>query len=150
PLHRKVGDDHVKETGLDLFQRLFAGLRGLDLVAFFGEQAFERDDDSALVVDDEQSALHCTSRGFVRCVAIGSGASVDAFPFIEIDVVAGESASGSVASAGVSRTASASGIDTRNSVPTPSPLVTSMVPRCASITFLATPSPRPVPFCFGV
>ncbi len=52
PLHAQVRDDHVEEAGLDLLERIFSGLGGIDLVALFGEESLERDQDSALVVND--------------------------------------------------------------------------------------------------
>ncbi len=57
-LHAQVGDDHVEQAGLDLLERVFAGLGGIDLVAFLGEEPLERDQDSALVVNDKQPSLH--------------------------------------------------------------------------------------------
>src|ERR1022692_4541152 len=58
-LHAVVRDDDVERRGFYFLERLFAGLRGIYLVAFFGEQALERDYDAALVVNDQQPPLHC-------------------------------------------------------------------------------------------
>ena len=52
---------HVEQSGLDLLERFFARLRGLDFVALLGEEPFERDDDSALVVNYQQSAFQLRS-----------------------------------------------------------------------------------------
>ena len=43
---------------------LLARLRGLDLVAFLAEQAFEREQDAALVIDDQQAAFHWRDHRF--------------------------------------------------------------------------------------
>jgi hypothetical protein len=52
----------MKKPGLDFLQCLFTALCGLHLIAFLGEEPLERDNDPALVVDDQQSAFHwCVS-----------------------------------------------------------------------------------------
>ncbi len=43
------------------FERFLARLRGLDFVALLGEKPFERDDDSALVVNYQQSPFQLRS-----------------------------------------------------------------------------------------
>ncbi len=46
---------------LTFFERFLARLSGLDLVALLGEEPLERDDDSALVVNYQQSAFQFRS-----------------------------------------------------------------------------------------
>src|ERR1700722_8743772 len=162
-LHAEVGDDHVEQSRLDLLDRFFARLRGLDFVALLGEEPFERDNDSALVVNYQQSAFQfrslevgadgppaasgtigvVTAPLLFRALFCGAG-SAAASP-----TMSGDSADDWTTSS-LSRTESLSGIASTNSVPCPTLLCTSIDPRCESITFFATPSPSPVPLVFDV
>ncbi len=76
PFHAEVGDNHVEQARFDLLQRFLAALCGLDFVALLGEEPFERDDYSALVINYQQSAFQL--RALEVSLDVAAGLTIDA------------------------------------------------------------------------